>query len=129
MRLKLTREAVDWVFSQPKCPFKNKGLVKQVCELRLFGMTYKAIAEEVGLSIDRTRQYAARTQVRYEKMITQEKYREQKKQEDKVTLENIHRMIDIEFYKAQKSEIVKKPLAYALHKIWQRVDGRENPRC
>lgn len=69
MRLKLTREAVDWVFSQPKCPFKNKGLAKQVCELRLFGMTYKAIAEEVGLSVEQTRQYATRTQKRYNKMI------------------------------------------------------------
>lgn len=65
-KIRLTKEAVDWFFSSPHCCFKDRAKAQKICELRLSGMTYRAISEEVNLTENRVRQYAGKVQRKYD---------------------------------------------------------------
>ena len=56
----LTREAIDYVFTNKPEKFKYVGTAALICEMRLGGMTYKEIGQEVGLSSSRVREYIVR---------------------------------------------------------------------
>ena len=56
----LTREAVDYVLAKRTSMFRDMAKAALICEMRLSGMTYKDIGEEVGLSPSRVGEYVHR---------------------------------------------------------------------
>jgi hypothetical protein len=129
MKLILTKEAVEWFFGRKLdySPFGDMEKVKKICELRLQGDKYVAIGRKVGLTPDRTRHYVSRVQTAYECMLKHEDYKI-RVQKNAQSLQDIYKLIEIEYDKAKQCEYIRKPLAYALHEVWRRVDKREEIR-
>ena len=122
--MKITAEAIDWFFNRDECSFADKYKAHKICNMRLQGATYPAIAKEVNLSIGAVRRYTAYVQNSYNHMLKGEEVsKKQKKEND--PLQDVYQLIAIEYAKAKEQKYIKKPLAYALHKVWQRVDKRE----
>ena len=122
--MKITAEAIDWFFNRDECSFADKDKAFQICNLRLQGATYPDISKEVGLSIGACRRYIAYVQNSYNHMLKGEEVsKKQKKEND--PLQDVYQLIAIEYAKVKDQKYIKKPLAYALHKVWQRVDKRE----
>lgn len=127
MKITITAEAVDWFFSRDECSFADKDKALKICKLRLQGVTYPEIAKEVNLSIGAVRRYTAYVQNSYERMLKREEVAtKQKKSRD--ALKDVYELIAIEYVKAKEQTYIKKPLAYALHKVWARVDKRKQER-
>jgi predicted transcriptional regulator len=100
---------------------------RKICDMRLQGKTFRVIAEEVGLSTDRVRQYVSRVQRKYDSKLKREEFEERKK-ENKNELNNVFKLIEIEYDNAKRCKHIKKPLAYAIYEVWQRVDRKEKER-
>ena len=129
MNLKITKEAVEWFFNRnfgEHTPFADMSKARKICDMRLQGHTYPQISVEVGLSADRTRFYVAKVNRAYERMLKHEEYKMRQTEQDK--LKDIYRMIEIEYQNANQCEHIRKPLAYALHEVWRRVDRKEKER-
>lgn len=128
MKITITAEAVDWFFNRDECSFADKDKALKICNLRLQGITYPEIAKEVNLSIGAVRRYVAYVQNSYIHMLKREvEIKKQKKAKD--SLQDVCQLIAIEYAKAQDLTYIRKPLAYALHQVWQRVDKMEKERC
>ncbi len=127
MKLKITAEAIAWFFNRDECSFADKDKAFQICNLRLRGATYPDISKEVGLSVGAVRRYVTYVQESYERMLKREETtKKQKKASD--SLQDIYKLLAIEYAKAKDLTYIKKPLAYALHQVWKRVDKREQER-
>ena len=48
---------------------------------------------------------------------------------DKFSIDNVVKMIEAEYKKAQKLDYVKNPLAYALYAVWKKVDKEDKKLC
>ena len=64
--LKITQAEVDWFFNRQECCFKDRDKAKQICEMRMQGLTYREIGEKVNLSWDRARMYVQKVHQSYE---------------------------------------------------------------
>jgi hypothetical protein len=95
--------------------------------MRLGGCTYPQIADGVGLSVDRARVYVVKVQCAYERMLKCEEY-QKRQQNNSDKLKDIFKLIEIEYDHAQKCGYIRKPLAYALHEVWRKVDRKEKER-
>lgn len=129
MTLILTKEAVEWFFNRELdyAPFGDMEKAKKICELRLQGEKYVVIGKKVGLTPDRARYYVSRVQTAYECMLKHENYKTRVQKKAR-SLQDIYKLIEIEYDKAMRCEQVRKPLAYALYEVWRRVDKREKER-
>lgn len=132
MRLKITQEAIDWFFGRDfgeYTPFADMDKARKICDMRLNGKQYRDIGAAVGLSPDRVRCYVARVQNTYERMLKREEFERRRKEKGIYSLQDISKMVEMEFEKAKRCNHIQKPMAYALHQVWKRVDGKEKPRC
>ena len=88
---KLTREIIDFIFSEPTRFFRNPELPKAICEMRLSGAKYEDIGKAVNLSGTRCRQYVERTMAAYRNHLRKKAFTDSvtntvKGQEDKMKI-------------------------------------------
>lgn len=69
MKLVLTNEAVEWLFSRTYCPFEDVEKARLICDMRLNGETLQSIGNRVGLTKSRVREYIYKVQRRYDRAL------------------------------------------------------------
>jgi len=70
--LKITQQEIDWFFSRQECCFADKEKARQICEMRLQGLTYKEIGEKFNLSWDKARLCVKQVHEAYERAMWRE---------------------------------------------------------